>query len=114
MHVAATSDQRNLKRHPIQLLVFNQETGKPIGSTIDLHTMGMLIVGKEPLSLEEDIPVLLEFNSLSGEKVQLPLTARGVWTAQNVIPEIHNTGCCFVNTSPSQVNQLKEILQELH
>lgn len=114
MGFEATADQRALKRHPVQLLVFDRQTGRPLGSTIDLHTMGMLVVGSSPIPLDTDIPVLLEYSLENGEKKSLGLIARGVWTMQNVIPEIHNTGCCFIDTEQAQISELEEILTQVH
>ena len=85
-----------------------------MGSTVDLHTMGMLLVSHKPMQLDTDTHIVLEYHSTEGEKRNLQLLARGIWTMQNVIPEIHNTGYCFIDTETEKVNELKQILKLIH
>ena len=116
MALHALAEKRKLERLAIQAVVFDAETGKLLGTTLDMHTMGMLVMSNKPLPLEADFSVLLEFPGSNGEAKRIPLTARGVWTMQNAIPFIHNTGCCFVGQNLEQVEQLRQILehQPLH
>lgn len=104
-------DKRKAKRSIIRIKVFESESDKQIGNTIDLNSDGMLLVGADEFSLGQEMYVRLEHTFKTSKNITLK--ARVVWHMASVKAGMYNTGFYFIDATPEQSKFIEALIDEL-
>ncbi len=84
----------------LYLDIYDRETGRLMGHLGDISNEGLMIIAPQPLPLHisREIRIRLPEDEFSKAFIDLEIQTR--WTAPDVNPDLHCTGCLFVDISP--------------
>ncbi|MFT5134141.1 MAG: hypothetical protein ACI9SC_002614 [Gammaproteobacteria bacterium] len=89
------AERRNTNRLNINLKVFEQETGKRLGLTKNIHCGGMKMLTINPFINGELTEVVIELPD-DGEMKKLRLTAESCWCAHDTETATYDVGFRFI------------------
>ncbi len=105
------------KRRREQLLLYlnviDQNSHQTIGSIGDITIDGMMLLTKQPLTLQKDYHLFIEDSTASQTTRQIPFIAKCLWTKPDANPDYHCNGFSFVNPSQSLQDSIQNIIQAL-
>lgn len=104
-------EKRRAKRSIIRIKVFDSESEKLIGNTIDLNSDGMLLVGADEFQLGQEMSVRLEHTFKASKNITLK--SRVVWHMASVKAGMYNTGFYFIDATSDQTRFIEELIDEL-
>lgn len=103
-------ERRKLERSLCYLDVIDEVTGKLVGNANDINLGGLMLISKDEIPLQTDIPVCVD---IPNNDVRIQLVINGVWNQINRNPDFYNTGCRIVSASTESINAIIEFYETL-
>ena|SRR5919198_2769001 len=107
-------DRRKLPRKDLMSYsqVFDLSKGKLIGYLGDLNLIGAMIIGDEPLNVDEKLNIAIQLPELPKiDETRLTLPVRVVRCHQDISPEYFNIGIEFDLVTQEQKKIIEAVLQ---
>jgi Tfp pilus assembly protein PilZ len=107
-------DRRKLPRKDIMSYsqVFDLARGKLIGYLGDLTLIGAMIIGDEPLKVEEKLTISIQLPELPKiNATRLALPVRVVWCHPDLSPEYFNIGVEFELVTDEQKKIIEAVIE---
>lgn len=107
-------DRRKLPRKDLMSYsqVFDLNQGKLIGYLGDLNLIGAMIIGDQPLKVDEELTISIQLPELPKiNATRLALPVRVVRCNQDLSPEYFNIGVEFVIITDEQKNIVEAVLE---
>jgi PilZ domain-containing protein len=103
------AERRNGPRLSINEEVFNHKTDKSIGHTADLNAHGMMLVGREKFTIDEEIRVSIEVPNGRDKKTKTTLLAQCRWSEPHMDTPFFNTGFRFIYATKFDVEYIETL-----
>lgn len=107
-------DRRKLPRKDLMTYsqVFDLSKGKLIGYLGDLNLIGAMVIGDEPLKVEEKLTISIQLPELPKiNATRLTLPVRVVRCHQDISPEYFNIGVEFETVTDEQQKIIEAVLE---
>jgi len=107
----ATEKRKQPRRHLIfYLKVIEPASGELIGHLVDITSVGMMIICKQPLETGQEIPVKLLLPVAFETATHLDLVGETVWCHKDVNPDYYAVGFRFKPSSPETVYIIQDLV----
>ena len=103
-------ERRKLGRSLCYLDIIDPATGKLLGNANDINHGGLMLISKDEIPLQTDIPVCVD---IPNNDVRIQLVINGVWNQINRNPDFYNTGCRIVSASTESINAIISFYETL-
>ena len=113
---SANHGRREDRRHLIYYLkVENRYTNELIGRVVDITGKGLLLISREKITNQLEIPVRIElgdelFQEINGH---LELNIRCRWSKEDINPDYFVNGFEFINQTPEQENIINNLIEAI-
>ncbi|MGB3122534.1 MAG: PilZ domain-containing protein [Pseudomonas sp.] len=89
---------RRIERHQLScfLQVFNRLTDKPIGFLGNVSEDGLMLISQLPMMVDADFELRLKIPGPEGEIQTIDLTARCLWSHEDINPQHYDSGFSVV------------------
>lgn len=103
---------RRIERHQLScfLQVFNRLTDKPIGYLGNVSEEGLMLISELPMMVGVDFELCLKIPGPEGEVQAVDLTARCLWSHEDINPLHYDSGFCVVQAVPEYRQLIKALL----
>ncbi|MDH5506269.1 MAG: PilZ domain-containing protein [Anaerolineae bacterium] len=106
------SESRHAKRFSIVSLdVFDKNSGKRIGTIVNLSQGGILVLSDDPIELRTTRQLHIPFKKESGETINFDVDARCVWCAKGISQTGYSIGFQFADNTGGQVETIAQMIQ---
>lgn len=94
-------NHRRIERHQLKsfLQVFNRLTDKPIGFLGNVSENGLMLISQLPMMIDADFELRLKIPGAEGEFQAVDLTARCLWSHEDINPQHYDSGFSVVQAS---------------
>jgi hypothetical protein len=110
--MSTRKNQRKLTRYTIdaQIDVMNQMTGETIGSVVDLHTEGLMLVGLVEVDCIYMIRLVPQEQAQKVGDIELGIDC--LWTSSLEQGGSSWAGCRIIDASPDSVAKIESLIAE--
>ena len=93
----------------------NRYTNELIGRVVDITSKGLLLISREKITNQLEIPVRIElgdelFQEINGH---LELNIRCRWSKEDINPDYFVNGFEFINQTPEQENIINNLIEAI-
>ncbi|WP_455210762.1 PilZ domain-containing protein [Kaarinaea lacus] len=107
-------DERNQERWLLvnNLRVFNAETNEILGHLVNVTTEGIMLISETPLAVDMEFQLKMAI-PMDGNKAEIELDARSIWTKADDDPHFYKSGLQFTLCSEESIQAITVLIEKL-